>query len=157
MLPTDSIRVDGIPPASARERADALLWARMALMSELEASLQTSRNALVALDLAGIERGTSEQVGLIEELDALTRRSVAPLESERPLAEQEAHGPTPGLEEEVRRSAYRILEASRLHAALLARAQWKLRVLANILAGPSVTYGPLLARNGGLARALDSK
>lgn len=38
--------------------------------------------------------------------------------------------------------------AVRLQAALLARAQGKLRVLANMLAGTSADYGQLLARQG---------
>jgi hypothetical protein len=159
MMPTDSIRVASIPPPSARERADALLWARMALLGELEASLLGSRKAVLALDLHGIEGGTTEQVGLIGELNALARRSVAPPATGRRSAEQEAPGLSacsPEVDEELRRSESRIREAVRLQAALLARARCKLRVLANMLAGPSVTYGPFLP-NDARTRAVDWK
>src|SRR5207302_1444662 len=63
IMTTDSVPVDRM--ASPLEQADALLWARVALMSELEASLHGSRKALLALDLPGIEHGTNEQAGLI--------------------------------------------------------------------------------------------
>jgi hypothetical protein len=116
-------------------------------MGELQTSLHGSRKALLALDLGGIERETSNQAVLIQEFDALLRRgALAP-----PAAEESAFdwsACTPELEEKLRRSVSRILDAVRLQAALLARAQGKLRVLANMLAGPSVLYGPLLARNG---------
>jgi hypothetical protein len=44
---------------------------------------------------------------------------------------------------EVWQSRGRIIEAVRLQAALLSRARGKLRVLANMLRGPSALYGPL--------------
>jgi hypothetical protein len=122
--------------------------AGLAVMHKLEASLEASRRALLALDLAAIERGTSEQAGLVREFDALLRQT---REDGRP----DLSGPSLSMgprerQEMLRQSAQRILEAARLQAALLARAQRKLRVLANTLAGPSVNYGRLWARNGGL-------
>jgi hypothetical protein len=114
--------------------------AGLAVLCELEASLQASRKALLALDLAAIERGTSEQAGLIREFAALLRQSG---ENVRPGLS----AGTPERRETFQQNAQRILEAARLQAALLARAQRKLRVLANMLAGPSVIYGGLWARN----------
>src|SRR5260370_4218419 len=69
---TDSVPVDRM--ARPLDQADALLWARLALMRELETSLHGSRKALLALDLPGIERGTNEQPGLIREVEALLKR-----------------------------------------------------------------------------------
>jgi hypothetical protein len=109
--------------------------AGLAVLRELEASLLASRRALLALDLGAIERGTREQAGLIREFDALLRPGLS--------------AETPERQEAFRQSAQRILEASRLQAALLVRAQRKLRVLANMLAGPSASYGGLRAGNGG--------
>ena len=125
----------------------------------LEASLRRSREALLALDLAGIEAGTREQVSLFREFDALLRRSLAAVAATR-TTETTSSGlrAQPELEEELRRSRDRILDALRLQAALLARAQSKLRILANMLAGPTVPYyGPSLAGDRGLARALNWK
>ncbi len=147
-MTTDSVPVDRI--ASPLEQADALLWARVALMSELEASLRGGRKALLALDLPGIEHGTNEQAGLIREFEALLRRDTPAPARESQSGEEAKAGLIAGsaeLEEELRRSVCRILEAARLQTALLARAQCKLRVLANVLAGPSVIYGPLLGRD----------
>jgi hypothetical protein len=141
-----------------QDAAAAPVRSRLALMGELEASLHRSRKALLALDLAGIERATGEQVGMIREFQACLPRGVLPLA----IGNTGAKG-APGLVahapelEELRKSESRVLEAVRLQAALLGRAQCKLHVLANMLAGPSVTYGPWLARNGGLPRGFHSK
>src|SRR5229473_6116524 len=147
-MTTDSVPADRI--ASPREQADALLWARVTLMSELEASLHGGRKALLALDLPGIERGTNEQAGLIREFEALLKRDMLTPALEKQPGEEAKAGliaASPELEEKLRRSVCRILETARLQTALLARAQRKLRVLANMLAGPSVIYGPLLGRD----------
>jgi hypothetical protein len=139
---TDFIAAGRAPAAISGERAGGPVRARRALLRELEASLEGSRKALLALDLAGIERGTREQEGLLREFEAVLRHRMngaahAPEPEGEPGPE-----PEPEPEEETRRSGNRILEAARLQAALLVRAQCKLRVLANMLAGPSVTYGP---------------
>ena len=112
----------------------------LALMEELESSLAGSHEALLKLDLAGIEQGTSHQAGLIEKLDAIRKQS------ENGAIRLPARADE--LWAEIHRSRTRILQAARLQAALLARAQLKLRVLANMLAGPSADYGPLLDRRG---------
>lgn len=142
-----------------QDAAAAPVRSRLALMGELEASLHRSRKALLALDLAGIERATGEQVGMIREFQACLRRGVAPQATEKSGAKNALglSAPAPNPEEELRKSESRVLEAVRLQAALLGRAQCKLHVLANMLAGPSVTYGPWLARNGGLPRGFHSK
>jgi hypothetical protein len=132
--------------ANATTPSDELRRTRLAWMGELEASLLGSRTALLALDLAGIEQGTREQIGLIREFDALRRRP--PGEAGELVLAVRALELELELEKELRRCGARILEAIRLQAALLARAQYKLRVLANMAAGPSVDYGPLLAHAG---------
>lgn len=140
----------------------------LALMGQLEASLLGSRKALLALDLAGIERGTREQIVLAAEMAALLRRDFAPSAQQSPLVEHLAEhsseagslslpGGATGLQEELRKSESRVLRAARLQAALLVRARGKLRVLANVLAGPSIDYGPLLERKGALARGFGAR
>jgi len=151
MMSTESNLAGRVTAANAGELANESVRARLSRMGELEASLEGSRRALLALDLGGIEGGTREQVVLIREFEALRRR---PAEEAGTLA---LHAHAPELEQELRRSAKRILEAARLQAALLSRARCKLRVLANMLAGPSVDYGRLLARKGAGPRALKWK
>jgi hypothetical protein len=151
-MTSDSILTERTPSATPLEREEELLRARLVLMRQLEASLQGSRKALLALDLPQIECGTGDQIGLILEFGALLRRSKACAAADRSV-EPRAPGlrtPPPELEEELGRSQNRILDALRLQAALLARAQCKLRVLGNMLAGPTAPYGPLPARDGGL-------
>src|SRR5579863_8443882 len=136
------------PPGNEAER----LRRRVILMGELETSLEASRNALLALDLANIENETRHQIYLIREFDLQLQASRTPAARER-SAEPGCGGAqvaVPELEETLGRSQKRIFDALRLQAALLARARRKLRVLANMLAGPSGPYGPLLTRDGGL-------
>ena len=133
MMPMSSDLTVCIPSPNAERLADESIPARLAWMGELEASLDGSRKALLALDLSGIERGTREQVGLIRKFEGMKVDSIAR---------------APDLEKELRRQGTTIMGAVRLQAALLARAQGKLRVLANMLAGTSADYGQLLARQG---------
>jgi hypothetical protein len=161
-MPAEFIPIAGVPSAKASQTADDLELPRrpLILMRELEASLHASRKALLALDLAGIEGETREQGRLMGQLEAVLPPGLAPrARGQQPAEDLErvwsAHGPE--LEEEFRRGCKRILEATRLQAALLARARSKLRVLANMLAGQSVIYGPPGARNSAPLRAFPRK
>jgi hypothetical protein len=146
-MTTDVIGTGGITLADAREQDDELMWVRLALARALEASLDGSRKALLEGDLAGIERGTSNQIGLLRGFAAVLQRAKGAPATRRKPAEagalEGAHARR--LEEELRHSENRSLDALRLQAALLVRARAKLRVLGNMLAGPSVPYGPFIA------------
>ena len=132
-MSTDSISVQ-IAPQNALEKSDTWRRTRLRGMAELEASLERSRKALVALDLTGIESQTEEQAVLVRQFDELIEEGLRMQTCRRSAAE----------DEEARLNATRIVDAVRLHAALLTRAQQKLRVLSSMLAGPSLTYGPFL-------------
>ena len=153
-MTADFISLDRIPSANSQQWAGELLRARLVLMRELEASLHCSRKALLALDLVAMESATGQQITLIREFDALLRQTTASIAFDRSAAPS-ASG-LPGelweVNEELRGSQNRIMGALRLQAALLTRAQCKLRVLANMLAGPTVPYGPLLGRDSGTVR-----
>ncbi len=161
----------GIPEFRLLRTAEDLPRLRVALqwMRELESSLQVSRKALLALDLAGIEQGTREQVRLIGALEGVLQRSAAPPETPERSTENPADNPVQNqaaqnqavqnrasgwpaggaeLEEELRRRGGRIREAARLQLALLARSRCKMRILANMLAGPRANYEYLAAGNG---------
>lgn len=120
---------------------------RLQLLQELEASLSGSRQALLALDLAGIEQGTREQVGLVRELQSFPDMQMPQPGAETPSSPRETV-------EEVRRCEQSVLQAVRVQAALLARAQRKLLILANMLAGPSLDYGCLFAKPNGAAPSI---
>lgn len=127
------------------ERPDGWLRSRLGTMTRLAASLERSRKALLALDLGAIEAGTREQLDLVRELELVSRRS-----------EDGGQGPSaysPEIEDRLRQSELQLRDSARLQAALLGRMRGKLRVLANMLAGPSVTYGPLPDWSGGLPSA----
>ena len=108
------------------------------LFCELETSLEGSRKALLALDLASLESGTREQAGLIMRFEPLWRQR----EEYRTFIEPANIKPAnaSAWQAELTHCAHRVREATRVQAALLARAQAKLRVLGNMLAGPSATY-----------------
>jgi hypothetical protein len=133
-----SSSADVLPAADDLERPSLALM----LMRDLEASLGAGRKALQSLDLAGIEGETREQLRLVRKLEAVLPRNAAP-----------PARCSPELEEELTRCCKRILQAVRLQAALLARAQYKLRVLANMLAGRSFIYSRPEARTGALPLA----
>jgi hypothetical protein len=105
----------------------------LALFGQLEASLHGSRKALLARDLAGIDQGTREQRALAGKIEAVLRKGIV--------------SSAGGLQEELRQSGKRVLAAGRLQAALLARARRQLRVMVNMLADPSVNYGPMPERD----------
>jgi len=113
-------------------------------MRELEASLAGSRKALLALDLEDIERGTRDQVGLIRALETTGTSAEA----------SSLRGLPPSMAEELRRCEAGVLQEARLQAALLARAQRKLRILANMLADPSLSYEFLFSKPGAQAHIL---
>ena len=107
----------------------------LALLSAIEASLEGSRNALLSFDLAGIVMRTREQDGL--------SRALAAFLDEASRRKGALSGP-PG-SPDLRIIANRIQYAARVQSALLARSGAKLRVMANMLAGTSMVYGPRLA------------
>jgi hypothetical protein len=151
LMPSDFVAGSRVLPAN-RTRAEAPIDPRLTLMGALEASLDVSRNSLLALDLAGIEQETAAQIGLIHELNELRRRKAIAPACARESGEDAKTGKSPGslaLEKRLSESRNRILEAVRVQAAFLTRARGKLRILANMLAGPTVIYGPWGTRNDG--------
>jgi hypothetical protein len=105
---------------------------RVELLQQLEASLIRSHRALIALDLAAIGQGTREQRTLCRNLAAEIRQSNT--------ARDGRAAENPELAREQRCWERRVLEASRLQAALLKRAQRKLVVIGNMLAGAERNY-----------------
>jgi hypothetical protein len=158
------MQMDSTPAAQFSSEAcsmvvEPLIPERLKVLRELETSLNGSRRALLALDLAGIEQGTREQIGLVRELRRFPERAVKVKMIRRgreklsglEVEAQETGGnetvPWPReAAEEIRRSELAVLQAARVQAALLARAQRKLRILANMLAGPTLNYGSLFAK-----------
>jgi len=138
-------------------------------MRQLQYSLLASRNGVLALDLAAIGQGTREQVELSMQLGknigvaATSAARIGRLMGARRACGWAALAPElepelePELKADLKRAELEVLQALRLQSALLARARGKLRVLANMLAGPSVNYGPPWASSGARARAFDFK
>jgi hypothetical protein len=112
--------------------------ASVAVLVELEASLQASQAALLARDLAQVERSTSEQLRLQRALEILwPRDGIGVPESD------------PALAGELRSTQMRVLHLVRTQAALLRRAQLWLRTVSNMLAGPEAIYLPLSCNPAG--------
>jgi len=117
------------------------------LLRELEASLQRSIRAILLMDAAVLEGETRQQIGLMRAISVATPRTDPGLlaNGRTESAKMELDGrewADPELLDKVRQGRGRIIEAVRLQAALLSRARGKLQVLANMLSGPSVLYGP---------------
>jgi hypothetical protein len=147
-MPSSCGPADRTPCTNSGMCSAEFLRVRLAVIPALEASLHRSREALLAMDLDGIGRGTGEQVGLIRQLkeaaqsETLSGGNRQPQENRKPLVSASPVSVSSAELEELRRSENRVHEAARLQAALLARGRYKLRVLANMLGGLSKTYRP---------------
>lgn len=118
----------------------------LALLHQLETSLQASQRALLCGDVAGVELGTVEQRRLQAALEPLWRRNRNHLRSDG-LQEQDAPSRSipesaTELADELRAALIRVLHLGRVQAILLGRAQRSLVVLGNLLAGAGANYGP---------------
>jgi hypothetical protein len=94
------------------------------LLGELEASLRTAQQALLSHDLAGLQLATEEQSKLRCSLADLWCRQTPGAAWEPALVSAQA----------------RVLHLARVQAALLARAQRRVRMLANLRAGSDAPY-----------------
>lgn len=149
MIPDDPSNAATQLLADALPSASEITRSRLLLMRQLYVSLCSGHRALLALDLVGIERSTMEQAELGRKLAEYIPRGTRSTENsgnkKRRPAENRARGfaaCAPEMEAELRRGERDVLQALRLQGALLVRAQHKLRVIANMLADPSVSYGP---------------
>jgi hypothetical protein len=143
-------------PEEEQDQDQAEKTSHLAVLRQLEASLGCSHCALLALDLVRIEQETGEQIRLSRELASLHRRAEVQAAPSRIQADaisrsgdqgggiDLAAGTYAAAAAEVRRSAKDVLQAGRVQAALLRRAQHHLLVLANTLAGSSINYGRLM-------------
>jgi hypothetical protein len=109
------------------ERNKALI----ALLAQLEASLAASQKALLAADLAELERGTGEQRALCRQIENSFAAGPVPSPS---------HNQPSGEQADLRATQARVLHLARVQGALLRRAQRSLRVVAGLMAHP--TYAP---------------
>jgi hypothetical protein len=127
--------------------AERCLRERVELMRRLSDNLCRSRQAVVALDLAAIEHGTREQAALSLRLASLIRRMEGGFSAfARGTKTEDSGHNLVALGCQLRMMEGEVMQALRVQAALLERAQYKLRVLGNALAGSNVNYGPSLVK-----------
>lgn len=115
--------------------SDAL---RVALLGDLESSLRETEQAILARDVARLERATDAQANLQRRLVLLPvrRSSVSPAVKEAEL---------------------RVLRLGQIESALLGRAQQRLRMLANWMAGPEAQYRAVSANSAVLEEVRSDK
>jgi hypothetical protein len=156
-LPISTRAVAAAPASNPGERGpEEIAAARLALMNQLQSSLAGSQRALLALDLAGMREKTCEQEGLARDLQALLQRTAALSSPPGPwrrrfgsVLPKSGSGLPNALSElasELGQSEICVRQALRLHAALLRRAQQRLRIVTNTLAGRSVDYSSLMKK-----------
>jgi hypothetical protein len=150
---------DAYGPGASSLRADSVAQVCLALLGELQASLESSQTALLALNVAGTEQGTREQMRLRLAFETLifaeftypqTGLPGEPWHGEesqkRELSKEEfpdeLRSCTPELSRRLRAAAERTRELARVQAALLRKSQQFLCVLTNWMAGPGTVYGP---------------
>jgi hypothetical protein len=128
-------------PAQAADcGAEMILRSRLVLQLALEASLEKSRKALLVLDLAGLVLETQKQILLSRSLAVVNASRGSADQAGQQLAGTSGDLISPEIVAQLRTSALRIQSATRLHLALLGRSRQKLRVMANMLAGPDAPY-----------------
>jgi hypothetical protein len=137
MTPTDTLRSSGqiLRPGPAE-----LAPARLAILAELQVSLEASQKALLARDLDGIEQGTREQVRLQRALALLERPHAGPAGDS--VDQKSGSQPEVQLPPALASTQTRLVHLARVQAALIARAQRSAKMMARLLAGPGVAYGP---------------
>jgi hypothetical protein len=125
------------------------------LLCELEVGLKNSQKVLLSGDASGLEIQTREQNRLLAELwkiDSLAQAASSTRQAGnsqlRPAAEDS------DIAVELQAAAARILHAGRVQAALLARARQRLRMIANVLAGPQAAYAAAATQSGNRASAI---
>jgi hypothetical protein len=130
-LPTDASPRSPEPllPIEPAETRTAL--ASSLFLGELEASLLASQRALLSRDVAGLEERTGEQIRLRRSLEIVWSRAAAP-----------GNDPAPAVADELGAAQRRVLHLGRVQAALLARAERWLTMVAHLLAGPTANYAP---------------
>jgi hypothetical protein len=131
------------PPSRGWHPDAGMALASLALLRQLEDSLNASREALLARDLSRLEQGTDEQIRLRRALGILLAgKNVGKNVGKN--SDEGADAPPslcdPLLAENLREAQLRVLQHGRVQAALLRRAQRWLRVLSNLLAGPEAGY-----------------
>jgi len=114
-----------LPAAGVSEEDPRPAAACLAVLRQLEATLQLGQKALLAYDLSAIEFATSEQARLRQEFETLWAWGI-------PRADTDAA--------ELRAAQQRILHLGKTQAALLSRAQRYLNVLARLHAGANAAY-----------------
>jgi hypothetical protein len=105
----------------AENGGSTLVAASAAVLAELESSLGASQRALLAHDVVSLDQATREQMRLLQALEILWARNVTSAS-------------------ELRAAQRRVLHQCKVQAALLAREQRWLTILANLVAGPGANY-----------------
>jgi hypothetical protein len=135
----------------AGEREAAL--ASLSFLVELEASLEASQKALLALEVEEVEHCTAEQNRILRAfLESISPEAVQKDSDVGQHSSAAQFRCTPTLEADLLAAASRVARLTRVHAGLLRRAQQFLTVLGNLAAGPAATYGPPQAQTGRIPR-----
>src|SRR5579864_4766990 len=121
-----SASASNLPPEANRSRST------LALLLELEKSLERSCTALLEGDLAMIDRATWEQARLCAALVPLMKQDNGTRSGES--------NPEPPTAAALRQAQTRVLDQARVQAALLVRAQRALKIVSNLLSAPLLTY-----------------
>jgi hypothetical protein len=111
------------------------------LLKKLESSLGVSQKALLSLDVAAVEQGTTEQNHLFRQIEALYFANAA-ASAPDDRNKMQASRPISSVDEsvELRASQARILHLGRVHAALLSKAQRALNLVTHLRSLPDATY-----------------
>jgi hypothetical protein len=135
--------IQPISPSGLQYSAsEELAASSLALVQELEVSLERSQRALLARDLRGIEQGTLEQTRLQQKLAMLWPEAASEKRRDKNAAAVTACVGKLDVDAALLAAQRRVLHLGRVQASLLARAQQSLKMISYLAAGPQTTYGP---------------
>lgn len=136
-LPGHSLDEDGAKNPDAADFGHTLYELQIAQMTRIGNAYRALESALLGRNLESLEQANAELVRCQAEL-----RNIGYENSRRTDSPDDAAGLSSEELEQLREAQMRILQLGRVQAALLARAQGSLAMLANILGGSEVIYGP---------------
>jgi len=114
--------------------------AALALLGDLQSSVQAGVQALLQRDLPALEQATGQQQRTLQALRATLPAHSAPAAAE--TSDEQSR--------RLQESAAQVLYLGRVHAALLIRTQKRLALLSHLFAEPACGYSPPgLATTGG--------
>lgn len=150
---TQPERAEPVSSSATGGTADEIAQTLLGLLEEMEASLGGSHKAVLTGDGLLLENCTREQARLHRALEMLLSPGTWPGTAQPATVQKRVLAPprcAAGLAAELLAAEWRVLQATRVQAALLRRARQFRRILANLVAAKGAPCGAWFGENAHL-------